>query len=143
MRFDASSNEILRQRPLYFGGKLGFSISGAYSKNDKDISDYNRNQGAFEYNYRGSPLLGVKPQNGTGGTATPTCLSTAGTAPTVNSTTNSSPLNCYWGFALPNSFKSVAGIDTNSLMFGSDPTASLSVIVRRRMDSEAAARSVC
>jgi TonB-dependent receptor len=112
---------------LFFGGKLGFSISGAYSTADKDISDYNRNQGAFEYNYRGSPLLGVNPQNGTGGTATPTCLSTAGVAPTVNSTTNSSPLNCYWGFALPTNLRTSGptslGIDSNSLMFGSDPTA--------------------
>jgi TonB-dependent receptor len=110
----------------WFGNRLGFSISGAYTKRDTGLSIYNRNPGQFEFNYRGSDLAG--PVKGDlSATPKPTCLATSGAAPTVNTTVNSSPLNCYWGFALPTNLRTAGltslGIDSNSMMFGSDPTA--------------------
>lgn len=111
-------------------GTFGILISGAYQTRKSSISVYDRNPGQFEVNYRGSDLAGPV-RNGTGGSAPPTCLPSG--TPVVNGTTNSSPLNCYWGFALgnrgpitaaPSGVGQVAnGIDANSLMFGSNQAA--------------------
>ncbi|WP_347302917.1 TonB-dependent receptor [Croceibacterium sp. TMG7-5b_MA50] len=113
----------------FFDGTLGFLISGAYQERDSQISVYDRNPGQFEFNYRGSDLAGPV-RNGTGSSVRPTCSTTVNT---VNATTNTSPLNCYYGFALgdrgpltpaPSGVGQVAnGIDANSLMFGSNPAA--------------------
>lgn len=114
----------------FFNDTLGILISGAYQRRHSGLSAYDRNPGQFEVNYRGSDLAGAV-RNGTGGTAAPACL-TSGT-PVVNATTNSSPLNCFWGFAAPTPSTTTAapsgigrqafGIDANSLAFGSNPTA--------------------
>lgn len=107
----------------FFGGKLGVLFSGAYAKRDSELSFFDRNLGQFELYYRGSNHPTSKVQNGTGSTVAPVC-STSGS--TVNATTNSSPLNCFWGFAspLPTGSGAVAnGISSQSFTYGSDPVA--------------------
>ncbi|MCW1401929.1 TonB-dependent receptor [Novosphingobium sp. MW5] len=114
----------------FFNDTLGITLSGAYQKRKSSLSFYDRNPGQFEVIYRGSDLAGPV-QNGTGNANTPVCITSG--APTVNATTNRSPLNCFWGFAIPTPSTTSAaasgigrtafGIDANSLMFGSDPTA--------------------
>ena len=115
----------------FFNGTLGLMVSGAYQKRDTGISFYDRQDTQVDFNYRGSDLAGPV-RNGTGGTFTPTCV-TSDTAPVVDATHNSSPLNCFWGFATaaptvttaaPSGIGRTAfGIDSNSFMFGSNPAA--------------------
>ncbi|MDC7684181.1 TonB-dependent receptor [Asticcacaulis sp. BYS171W] len=112
------------------GGKLGFLFSGAYSKRDTGLSFYDRNPGQFEFYYRGSNHGTAKVQNGTGSPVAPVCSTTVNT---VNATTNTSPLNCFYGFAsptptsvspAPSGIGTVAnGISSASYMYGSDPVA--------------------
>lgn len=114
----------------FFNDTLGITLSAAYQERESSLSFYDRNPGQFEVIYRGSDLAGPV-KNGTGSTVTPACISSG--APVVNATTNRSPLNCFWGFAAPTPTTTSAapsgigrtafGIDANSLMFGSDPTA--------------------
>lgn len=114
----------------WFDNRLGFLVSGAYQKRETGLSFFDRNPGQFEVLYRGSDLAGPV-RNGTGGAAAPVCITSG--APSVTATVNRSPLNCFWGFAAPTPTstspapsgigRTAFGIDANSFMFGSDPTA--------------------
>ena len=107
----------------FFNNKLGIAISGAYNEREGGISSYSQNIGAIDWVYRNSDIAGLV-QNGTGSSVAPVCNPNT---TNISATTNISPLNCFWGFALPTNLRTSnptsLGVASTSKYFGSDPAA--------------------